>query len=49
MKMSKVGKDKILKIVAKIGRTSAIKANSASSAFCCYQPDVPKTLRSIKK
>ncbi len=42
-------KNKILKAVAALGRKSAIKAYSSSSAYCSYQPVEPKALRTIKK
>ena len=42
-------KNSILKAIAAISRKSAVKAYSASSAYCDYQPAEPKALRNLKK
>ncbi len=39
----------ILKAVAALGRKSAVKAYSASSAYACYQPKAPAALKNLKK
>ena len=39
----------ILKAVAALGRLSAIKASSKTSAYSCYQPKEPAAVKELKK
>ena len=41
--------NKFYKLVAKIGRISAVKASGTASGFGSYQPKEPKMLKGIKK
>jgi cyclic lactone autoinducer peptide len=42
-------KNLILKLVAAVGKKSAMMAYNASSAYGCYQPKEPEALKKLKK